>query len=83
MLHVPSVNHPYFNQYLLHNLKEKLIEAVTFLAKRNFFLQKSQEKNKHKHRQSSYLWHRYTLYYCFNSITHSKNDTIQILLREV
>lgn len=45
VLHVPSVNHPYFNQYLLHNLKEKLIEAVTFLAKRNFLFAKiSREK---------------------------------------
>lgn len=39
VLHVPSVNHPYFtfNQFLLHKLKEKLIETVTLLAKRFFF----------------------------------------------
>lgn len=37
MLRVPSVDHPYFNQDLLHKLKEKLIEAVSLLAKRISF----------------------------------------------
>jgi hypothetical protein len=37
MIRVPSVNHPYFNQDLLHKLKEKLIEGVILLAKRIFF----------------------------------------------
>lgn len=45
VLHVPSVNQPYFNQYLLYKLKEKLIEAVTLLAKKeNIFAQTSREK---------------------------------------
>lgn len=43
VLHVPSVNHPYFNHYFLHKLKEKLIEAVTRLAKKKKYLQKPQE----------------------------------------
>ena len=41
VLHVPSVNHPYFNQYLLQNLKEKLIETVTLLAERNALICKN------------------------------------------
>lgn len=45
MLHVPSVNQPYFNQDLLHKLKEKLIEGVTLLAKRKFSFEKPQEKD--------------------------------------
>lgn len=45
MLHVPSVNHPCFNQYLLHKLKEKLIEAVTLVTKKKKYLHKPQEKN--------------------------------------
>lgn len=39
--HVPSVIHPYFNQCLLHKLKEKLIEGVILLAERNFLFAKS------------------------------------------
>lgn len=45
MLRVPSVNHPYFNQDLLHKLKEKLIKGVTLLAKRKCSFEKPQEKN--------------------------------------
>lgn len=45
MPRVPSVNQPYFNQDLLHKLKEKLIEGVTLLAKRKFSFEKPQEKN--------------------------------------
>lgn len=56
VLHIPSVNHFNFNfnQYLLHKLKEKLIEASCYIAgKENLFVICEKQ---HKNKLSAQTW---------------------------
>jgi hypothetical protein len=70
--HVPSVNHPYFNQYLLHKLKEKLIKAITLLAKEIHAFCRGRS------REVTFGVSVYTSCYCFQQHT-SQSHAIQML----